>query len=482
MNATSPTWPLIAKPLLLGTTHTPFKPYEDFDPASGIVANSSSTRHDHFESISYMPTYRDYSFEELRVQDYILWGKTVIPCKGFDAPTDSPHKEEGFTPQAQERAQSSASAAQAVDNPNVERGSREASPSQNSIHVASSESLSWVRHELFTNHSVYYSNPRLHVVSDLDVSDERNLAFITTHLNGWCHVPGAKAMPQGWELWLRNTTISGEEIVLQNCWVDHNTTQLHVSERAPFFDNPADENDGAASGSTDQSSNIDNEGRYWEFIESHPNHVHLPLKTRVEVINMLTAVYTDLVLFPLSQEHPPFTKTECWELLSLFRTFNDDKESHLYHTLTRAVAQVMLRYMAWKRALSISVQVLPDGSSAEATEEVLQTPGIETSRHDMPSGAAEEVRSERVETESVRTATGEFDGSAPRRQTGAAPGQDQAILTLCVGSTCVALLLTSLLPKILPTLEEVIRVVGLSLIVYYVYRVLSGIPMTGTKQ
>ncbi|KAI0076945.1 hypothetical protein K474DRAFT_1662335 [Panus rudis PR-1116 ss-1] len=334
-----PTFRAQKKSRISGTKHIQFFCHADKDPC---------TLSDLFyQSISCAPAFSDYSLEEFRVQDYIIDGKNIVPCKQMEAATNSQTDDSSRTSRRSKEKQRDSSE-QVVQPPHEQ--SEPPSPEESlgqSTSIAPKED--WEKRELLTPHgSVYYTNPNLCVVTDLDISDELNLAVVIARLNALQHIREGLEIPEGWELWLRNTAPPGEQVALQDCWVDHNAAQIHISEDAPFLDLPLDGETGNPV-SNDQSSDLEKEGRYWEFVETHPAHVQLPPNVPVMVTNILTSTYTDLVLFPLYQPRPPFTKTECWELLQLFRAFKGSREIQTYYTLTRAIAQVMVRYTAWRQ-------------------------------------------------------------------------------------------------------------------------------------
>ncbi|KAF5358653.1 hypothetical protein D9758_007727 [Tetrapyrgos nigripes] len=138
------------------------------------------------------------------------------------------------------------------------------------------------------------------------------------------------------------------------CWVDHRKC---LASFDPIWDARVDGVSRSVSrrgernsmGRTDDA--LDMEYRYWAFIESHPAHVALAPKAHSDAIELLEWASTDQFLAPYqSQLHgvrPPFTPTECQELLKWLKAFGNKPESSSVHT--RVVARIFMRVLLWRQ-------------------------------------------------------------------------------------------------------------------------------------
>ena len=89
-----------------------------------------------------------------------------------------------------------------------------------------------------------------------------------------------------------------------------------------------------------EEDDLDQEYRYWAFMESHPAHTTLPAKAKNEAVQVLTWAWTDGLL-PNPYATPgagvgagagagkgavpaPFSQEECQELMALLKGFNGE--------------------------------------------------------------------------------------------------------------------------------------------------------------
>ncbi|KAJ7189995.1 hypothetical protein GGX14DRAFT_483998 [Mycena pura] len=95
------------------------------------------------------------------------------------------------------------------------------------------------------------------------------------------------------------------------------------------------------------------EYRYWAFMQAHPAHATLPFAARREAMDILTWAWTDRLLPPQELPvPPPFTQSECQELLGLLRSFGDAPQTEagiqsIVHT--RMVSRILLRVAHWRQ-------------------------------------------------------------------------------------------------------------------------------------
>ncbi|KAH0840360.1 hypothetical protein J3R83DRAFT_1383 [Lanmaoa asiatica] len=156
----------------------------------------------------------------------------------------------------------------------------------------------------------YYVNEDSRAITDLDL---RNLTKLDEVSNA---IDTADDVPEGCEMWIRTGTNTkkgwrkhkaGSEPVL--LWVDHR-------HRRVLSEVPSD--DYVTSGEDDR---LDDEYRYWTFIELHPAHISRVIVegARKDAIDALHWSYTDrLLTHPhLPPTPPPFSQDECIELFKL---------------------------------------------------------------------------------------------------------------------------------------------------------------------
>ncbi|KAI6042221.1 hypothetical protein EDC04DRAFT_2971771, partial [Pisolithus marmoratus] len=83
---------------------------------------------------------------------------------------------------------------------------------------------------------------------------------------------------------------------------------------------------------------LDDEYRYWSYVETHPAHVALSQGSRQEAADVLHWSYTDRLLAHPQLIQPPFSQEECQELLRL-----NDLSQQCTVSYTCMVARVLLR-------------------------------------------------------------------------------------------------------------------------------------------
>ena len=67
---------------------------------------------------------------------------------------------------------------------------------------------------------------------------------------------------------------------------------------------------------------LDLEYRYWAFMESHPAHLPVSQRAKVEALDILTWALTDRLLPSHRAIAAPFTREECQELRVILMSFN----------------------------------------------------------------------------------------------------------------------------------------------------------------
>jgi hypothetical protein len=201
--------------------------------------------------------------------------------------------------------------------------------------------LGWVEYVL-PDAQTYFFHPTMRVTTDINLRNLKQLEIVTGYLdrNG----EGFK-VPQGCELWLRDAAEGKRrECVPVRNWIDH-------TKRSVSFEPPSEEN-GHESRHVHEHDKLDNQYRYWSFMEAHPAHVPLALAAHGEATDVLTWSYTDRLL-PLSRPvPPPFTQGECQELMSLLRSFGSASDASGIQTIvhTRIVARILLRMAHWQQS------------------------------------------------------------------------------------------------------------------------------------
>ncbi|KAJ7910716.1 hypothetical protein B0H13DRAFT_2329017 [Mycena leptocephala] len=190
----------------------------------------------------------------------------------------------------------------------------------------------------------YYVHPTWRVTTDTALRVPAVLEDVAWALGG----AGPGGRRAGLELWLRDeddarttATAQGKARAARRLvlwWVDHGTREVSSGEAGVGLE-----------------AHLDMEYRYWAFVEDHPADVSLPLLARRQAMDVLTWARTDRLLSADHQSFPPpFTQSECQELLALLRSLNydvvpDTDTSMDRIVLTRAVSHILLRIAQWRQ-------------------------------------------------------------------------------------------------------------------------------------
>ncbi len=145
----------------------------------------------------------------------------------------------------------------------------------------------------------YFSNPNLHIVTDVDLRNVERLDVITTFIDG--RDPGALPPPE-WELWLRDASGSTTASFLIESWVHHKARMVLFerpsSDQGEIIHKDVDSKSRRVDNAcVDHSAESDMEYQYWSFMVSHPAHAPLPPESISKAIDVLTWSYTGLFAF-----------------------------------------------------------------------------------------------------------------------------------------------------------------------------------------
>lgn len=187
----------------------------------------------------------------------------------------------------------------------------------------------------------YFGNPEKRATTDLDLRSHARLEEVERIMESAMENVAERQVPDGCEMWIRRShkvsgwsrkkgATMGDLVVF---WVDHRYRRI-------LNDVPTD--DGAVSGEDDR---LDDEYRYWSYVEMHPAHVVLSQGSRQEAADALHWSYTDRLLAHPQPIQPPFSQEECQELL---RLLNDPSQQSTL-SYTRMVARVLLRAAHWRQ-------------------------------------------------------------------------------------------------------------------------------------
>ncbi|KAI6159934.1 hypothetical protein EDD17DRAFT_869555 [Pisolithus thermaeus] len=187
----------------------------------------------------------------------------------------------------------------------------------------------------------YFGNPEKRATTDLDLRSHARLEEVERIMESAMENVAERQVPDGCEMWIRRShkvsgwsrkkgATMGDLVVF---WVDHRYRRI-------LNDVPTD--DGAVSGEDDR---LDDEYRYWSYVEMHPAHVVLSQGSRQEAADALHWSYTDRLLAHPQPIQPPFSQEECQELLRLL----DDPSQQSTLSYTRMVARVLLRAAHWRQ-------------------------------------------------------------------------------------------------------------------------------------
>ncbi|KAG9317911.1 hypothetical protein JVU11DRAFT_2142 [Chiua virens] len=210
----------------------------------------------------------------------------------------------------------------------------------------------------------YYVNEDSRAITDFDL---RSLTKLDEASNT---IDAAEDVPEGCEMWIRpgGNAKKGwrkhkgvHEPVL--AWVDHR-------HRRVLSEVPSD--DYVLSGEDDR---LDDEYRYWAFIEMHPAHIPRVVveAARKDAIDALHWSYTDrLLTHPHLPTPPPFSQEECIELFKLL----NDPNHPITPAYTRTVARILLRAAHWHQVNFRPYKPLPRDVSYQ--QPVTNTPILRT--------------------------------------------------------------------------------------------------------
>ncbi|KAF8432938.1 hypothetical protein L210DRAFT_3650038 [Boletus edulis BED1] len=180
----------------------------------------------------------------------------------------------------------------------------------------------------------YYVNEDNRAITDFDLRSLTKLDEVSNTINAFDDAP------EGCEMWIRagsnvkkgwcKQKAGGDPAVF---WVDHR--HRRVLSEAPSGDY-------VQSGVDDR---LDDEHRYWAFIEMHPAHIPRGIveSARKDAIDVLHWSYTDHLL---THPHlPPFSQDECRELIKLLNGPNYP----IIPAYTWTVARILLRVARWRQ-------------------------------------------------------------------------------------------------------------------------------------
>ncbi|KAG6332906.1 hypothetical protein ID866_6184 [Astraeus odoratus] len=179
----------------------------------------------------------------------------------------------------------------------------------------------------------YFGHPDKRATTDIDLRNFSKLDEVTRA------VDSIDGVPEGCEAWVRpahrgkawGRKSAPSQLVV--CWVDHRYRRI-LSEM------PTDDFI-----LTEEDEKLDDEYRYWSYIEMHPAHVVLLQPSRQEAADVLHWSYTDRLLSHPQPVQPPFSQDECQELL---RLVNDPRQlSSLSYN--RMIARILLRVAHWRQ-------------------------------------------------------------------------------------------------------------------------------------
>ncbi|KAH7887288.1 hypothetical protein F5I97DRAFT_812378 [Phlebopus sp. FC_14] len=180
----------------------------------------------------------------------------------------------------------------------------------------------------------YFTNRESRATTDVDLRNLAKLDEVTLAID---NVGG---VPEGCELWLRapdggkkgwrRSKVSTGPVIR---WVDHRSRRI-------LNEAPTDEY--ILSGEDDR---LDDEYRYWSFVETHPAHIALAPSARQEAADALHWSYTDRLLAHPQPVPPPFSQEECQELLRLLNESGNPMTSGY----TRMIARILLRVAHWRQ-------------------------------------------------------------------------------------------------------------------------------------
>ncbi|KAG1743655.1 uncharacterized protein EDB91DRAFT_1200564, partial [Suillus paluster] len=207
-------------------------------------------------------------------------------------------------------------------------------PRQRHLDTCPYASCGWIE-QTYPLGGKYFVNPRIQATTDIDL---RNLTKLEAVMSV---VETAGSAPEGCEMWAReDPTVKRDRRRQQMAgwpvisWIDHRIRR--VSSEVPGVDGII------FSGEDDR---LDDEYRYWSFVESHPAHISLPRSARKEAIEALHWSYTDLLLAHPQLVSPPFSQDECHKSL----VHLNDPSLRSTTTHTQMIARILLRVVHWRQ-------------------------------------------------------------------------------------------------------------------------------------
>ncbi|THH10125.1 hypothetical protein EW145_g1540 [Phellinidium pouzarii] len=207
--------------------------------------------------------------------------------------------------------------------------------------------------------TTYYSHPRKHITTDIDLQNSRKLSALIGYLDKKV-ANETYVLPEGGEIWLheQGVTRDPDDFVLVRCWVNHGARALG------YWPPPADR----ASERTSKvaEDRLDLEYRYWAFMESHPAHVPLPVNAYAEALDALTWAYTDRLLKTNRRAPPPFTQHESQELIGVLRLTSGTESPAQAAIQTKIASRILRRLVQWKQHFFRPEKPLPRGVTAES--------------------------------------------------------------------------------------------------------------------
>ncbi|KAF8139089.1 hypothetical protein EV363DRAFT_1253141 [Boletus edulis] len=184
----------------------------------------------------------------------------------------------------------------------------------------------------------YYVNEDNRAITDFDLRSLTKLDEVSNTIDAFDDAP------EGCEMWIRagsnvkkgwcKQKAGGDPAVF---WVDHR-------HRRVLSEAPSD--DYVQSGVDDR---LDDEHRYWAFIEMHPAHIPMGIveNARKDAIDVLHWSYTEHLT---THTHlPPFSQDECRELIKLLNGPNYP----IIPAYTWTVARILLRVAHWRQFVSV---------------------------------------------------------------------------------------------------------------------------------
>ncbi|EIW76455.1 hypothetical protein CONPUDRAFT_168992 [Coniophora puteana RWD-64-598 SS2] len=208
----------------------------------------------------------------------------------------------------------------------------------------------WAEHVL-PHGARYFVHPGVRAVADADLRRLVELDVVSGV------VGRAGIVPDGCEMWIREVYPAnknggkkkgaqkkgwfngsgkgkGRSEDVEVAWVDHRARR--VSRDVPSVAERAGEED-----------RLDDEYRYWSFVESHPSHVHPRPDLRQEALDALRWSYTDQLLAYPQPVPSPFSTDECMQLERLLSANGLVPERNAVQT--RLIARILLRVVHWRQ-------------------------------------------------------------------------------------------------------------------------------------